>query len=63
MTNSLKKIINDKKIVIEKYKKTLTLEHLEKKISLYKDYLDFKAKPSTRECGWCDYRNICTEAI
>ena len=44
MTNSLKKIINDKKIVIEKYKKNLSLEYLEKKISLYKDYLDFKSK-------------------
>ena len=35
---------------------------LREKIQRIKN-LDFKAKPSTRECGWCDYRNICTEAV
>ena len=25
--------------------------------------LNFVATPTTRECGYCDYRNICTEAM
>ena len=42
MNNTLEKIIDDKKISIEKYKKTLTIEDLKKKISSYKNFLDFK---------------------
>ena len=39
-----------------------TINKLEELVKSIKK-LDFTAKPSTRECGYCDYRNICTEAI
>ena len=38
---------------------TKKLEEIVKRIKS----LDFTAKPDARECGFCDYRNICTEAI
>jgi len=44
MTNTLEKIINDKKIKIEEYKNSLSISELEKKISEYKNYLNFKEK-------------------
>ena len=44
MTNILEKIITDKKDIIKKYKDSFTIEYLNKKISSYKKYLDFKAK-------------------
>ena len=44
MTNTLEKIITDKKNNIEKYKKSFTVEDLKKKISSYKNYLNFKDK-------------------
>lgn len=44
MTNILEKIIIDKKDIIKKYKDSFTIEYLNKKISSYKKYLDFKAK-------------------
>ncbi len=44
MNNILDKIITDKKNTVKQFKKIFTIEHLEKKISLYKNYLDFKAK-------------------
>ena len=39
-----------------------TINKLEELVKSIKK-LDFTAKPTTRECGYCDYRNICTEAI
>ena len=42
MINTLKKIISDKRENIEKYKKSHTIEDLQKKISSYKNYLNFK---------------------
>ena len=44
MTNTLEKIIIDKKNNIEKYKKSFTVEDLKKRISSYKNYLNFKDK-------------------
>jgi len=44
MNNILDKIIAHKKNNIEKYKKYFTLDDLKKKISSYKNYLDFKKK-------------------
>ena len=42
MINTLKKIISDKRENIEKYKKSHSIEDLQKKISSYKNYLNFK---------------------
>ena len=44
MTNTLEKIIADKKNSVEKYKKSFTIEDLKKRISSYKNYLNFKDK-------------------
>ena len=44
MNNTLEKIIASKKTYIEEYKKTFTIEDLKKKISSYKNYLNFKDK-------------------
>ena len=44
MTNILEKIITDKKNSIKKYKDSFAIKYLNKKISSYKKYLDFKAK-------------------
>ena len=44
MNNALEKIIADKKVSIEKYKSSFTVEDLKKKISSYKNYLNFKDK-------------------
>ena len=44
MTNTLEKIIAGKKTSIEKYKKTFKIDDLKKKISSYKNYLNFKGK-------------------
>ena len=44
MTNTLEKIISDKKNNIENYKKSFTIEDLKKRISLNKNYLSFKDK-------------------
>ena len=44
MNNILDKIITDKKNTVKRFKKIFTIEHLKKKISFYKNYLDFKAK-------------------
>ena len=44
MSNTLEKIINEKRGSIEKYKKTYKVDYLKEKISLYKNYLNFKDK-------------------
>ena len=44
MTATLDKIVIDKKIDVEKYKKLFTIDDLKKKISLYKNYINFKNK-------------------
>lgn len=44
MTNILEKIITDKKNSIKKYKDSFAIKYLNKKISSYKKYLDFKSK-------------------
>ena len=44
MSNTLEKIISDKKKNIEKYKSSFTVNDLKKKISSYKNYLNFKDK-------------------
>ena len=44
MTNTLKKIIADKKSNVEKYKNSFTVKELKKRISSYKNYLNFKDK-------------------
>ena len=44
MSNTLEKIIADKKGNIENYKKNFTIENLTKKIISYKNYLNFKDK-------------------
>ena len=49
MTNTLEKIIIDKKNNIEKYKKSFTIEDLKKKISSNKNYLNFKNKLKKNE--------------
>ena len=42
MTTTLDKIVINKKNDIEKYKKLFTIKDLKKKISLYKNYINFK---------------------
>jgi len=49
MSNTLEKIIADKKNNIEKYKKLYTVENLKNKISSYKNYLNFKDKLNNNE--------------
>jgi len=49
MSNALKKIITDKKSNIEKYKDSYTVEDLKKRISSYKNYLNFKDKLKKNE--------------
>ena len=49
MTNALEKIIADKKINIEKYKNSFSVEDLKKRISSYKNYLNFKDKLKKNE--------------
>ena len=49
MINTLKKIISDKRENIEKYKKSHSIEDLQKKISSYKNYLNFKDKLKKNE--------------
>ena len=49
MSNTLEKIISDKKKNIEKYKSSFTINDLKKKISSYKNYLNFKDKLKSNE--------------
>ncbi len=49
MNDTLKKIITDKKENINKYKQSYTIEDLKKKISSYKNYLNFKDKLKKNE--------------
>jgi len=49
MTNVLEKIINSKKTSVEKYKNSLPLNILKKRISKYENYINFKNKLSTNE--------------
>ena len=49
MTNILEKIISDKRIAIEKYKKSYTIKDLKKKISSYSNYINFKDKLKKNE--------------
>ena len=49
MINTLEKIIADKKINIEKYKNSFSVEDLKKRISSYKNYLNFKDKLKKNE--------------
>ena len=49
MSNTLEKIISDKKNSVEKYKNSFTIEDLKKKISSYKNYLNFKEKLNKNE--------------
>ena len=42
MTNTLEKIILDKRTSIEKYKKSFSTNVLMKKISSYQNYINFK---------------------
>ena len=42
MTNILKKIIADKKYIIEKYKKSHKINDLKNKIFKYENYFNFK---------------------
>ena len=44
MSNTLEKIIADKKSNVEKYKNSFTVSDLKKRISSYKNYLNFKDK-------------------
>ena len=44
MTDILNKIINDKKINLEKYKKKFTIEDLKRNIISYNKFFDFKSK-------------------
>jgi len=44
MSNTLEKIISDKKSNVKKYKNSFTVSDLKKKISSYKNYLNFKDK-------------------
>jgi len=44
MSNTLEKIIADKKSSIEKYKNSFSIEDLKKKIAKYNNYLNFKDK-------------------
>ena len=49
MSNILEKIISDKKNSVEKYKNSFTIEDLKKKISSYRNYLNFKEKLNKNE--------------
>ncbi len=49
MNNALEKIIADKGASIEKYKKSYKIEDLKKKISSYKNYINFKDKLKKNE--------------
>ena len=49
MTNVLEKIIADKKSNMEKYKNSFSVEDLKKRISSYKNYLNFKDKLKKNE--------------
>ena len=49
MNDVLEKIIADKKIIVEKYKNSFTVEDLKKKISSYKNFLNFKEKLNKNE--------------
>ena len=49
MTNALEKIIADKKSNIERYKNSFSVEDLKKRISSYKNYLNFKDKLKKNE--------------
>ena len=49
MINILEKIIADKKSNMEKYKNSFSVEDLKKRISLYKNYLNFKDKLKKNE--------------
>ena len=49
MTNALEKIIVDKKSNMEKYKNSFSVEDLKKRISSYKNYLNFKDKLKKNE--------------
>ena len=49
MSNTLEKIIADKKGNIENYKKNFTIENLTKKIISYKNYLNFKDKLNNKK--------------
>ena len=49
MINTLEKIIADKKNNIDRFKKSFTIEDLKKKVSSYKNYLNFKDKLKENE--------------
>ena len=49
MINTLEKIIADKKKNIDRFKKSFTIEDLKKKVSSYKNYLNFKDKLKKNE--------------
>ena len=49
MINTLEKIIADKKSNMEKYKNSFSVEDLKKRMSLYKNYLNFKDKLKKNE--------------
>ena len=49
MTNTLEKIIADKKSNIEKYKNSFSIEDLKKRISSYKNYLNFRDRLKKNE--------------
>ena len=49
MINALEKIIADKKSNMEKYKNSFSVEDLKKRISSYKNYLNFKDKLKKNE--------------
>ena len=49
MTNALEKIIADKKSNMKKYKNSFSVEDLKKRISSYKNYLNFKNKLKNNE--------------
>ena len=49
MSNTLEKIIADKKGNIENYKKNFTIESLKKKITSYKSFLNFKDKLNNKK--------------
>ena len=49
MSNTLEKIIADKRSSIEKYRKSYKVEDLKNKISSYKNYLNFKDKLKNNE--------------